>query len=181
MSLQLLDPEDAVALERFERAFYGAFIRAKANRLARHLWQWNDDTRRIRPHIPYADQRVFVRWEDDGTVDTAAAINLRLVSYQAARLGFDPPPASLSGHCEVLTLFSRRDADLVGLRTFLQEVAVDLLALGLRSADATCTDRLLPAYRHIGGQPLARRSLDGENRTLLRFQLAEVARLQALT
>jgi hypothetical protein len=181
MSLQLLDPADAEALERFERGFYEAFIRAKANRLARHLWLWNDETRRIRPHIPYADQRVFLRWEEDGTVDTAAAINLRLALYQASRLGFDPPPATLSGHCEVLALFSRCDADLVGLRTFFQEVAEDLLALGLRSADATCTDRLLPAYRHIGGQPLAQRSLDGENRTLLRFQLAEVARLQALT
>ena len=181
MSLQLLDPADAVALERFERAFYEAFIRAKANRLARHLWQWNDETRRIRPHIPYADQRVFLRLEEDGSVDTAAAVNLRLVSYQSARLGFDPPPATLSGHCEVLALFSKRDADLLGLRTFLQEVAEDLLALGLRSADATSTDRLLPVYRHIGGQPLAQRSLNGENRTLLRFQLAAMAELRALT
>jgi hypothetical protein len=181
MSLQLLDPEDGEALERFERAFYGAFTRAKANRLVRSLWQWDDAARRIRPHIPYADQRVLFRNDEEGAVDTAAAINVRLASYQAARLGFDPPPASLSGHCEVLALFSRRDADLVGLRTFFQEVAEDLLAQGLRSADATCTDRLLPAYRHIGGQPLARQCLDGENRTLLRFQLAQVARLQSLT
>ena len=155
MTLHQLDPTDAGALECFERAFHDAFSRAKANRLARLLWQWDDANRRIRPHIPYADLQVLLRWADDGGVDTAAAINWRMRDYQAARLEFERPDASLEGHCEVLALFSRRDADLVGLRTFLQEVAGLLLSQGLRSADATCTDRLLPVYRHIGGQPLA--------------------------
>ena len=78
-------------------------------------------------------------------------------------------------------LFSHRDADLVGLHHFIQEVAMALLEQGFRSADAICTDRLLPFYRHIGGEPLEQRRLHGENRTLLRFQLAEMALLKKLT
>lgn len=181
MTLERLDPADLAALERFERAFHAAFSRAKANRLARRLWHWDDAACRIRPRIPYDDQHVYLRWQQDGAVDTAVAINWRLGDYQAALLGFPPPPPDLSGHCEILALFSQRDADLVGLRTFLREVAATLLRDGFRSADATSTDRLLPVYRHIGGQPLERRSLDGENRTLLRFPLQRVAELQALT
>jgi hypothetical protein len=181
MTIHRLDPSDGGSLERFERAFHAAFSRAKANRLARHLWHWDDTAGRIRPHIPYDDQHLYVRWQDDGDVDTAAAINWRLSDYQAARLGFPQPPPDLTGHCEILALFSHRDADLVGLRTFLVAVAATLLQNGFQSADATSTDRLLPVYEHIGGRPLERRSLDGENRTLLRFPLQEVAQLQALT
>jgi len=181
MTLERLDPADAAALERFERAFHAAFSRAKANRLSRLLWQWDDTACRIRPHIPYRDQLVFLRWQDDDEVDTAMAVNWRMADYQAARLGFERPPRDLEGHCEILALFSHRDADLVGLRTFLCEAAGTLLEQGYRSADATCTDRLLPVYRHIGGEPLGQRSLDGENRTLLRFPLPEVAQLQELT
>lgn len=181
MTLHRLDPADGAALERFERAFHAAFSRAKANRLARRLWHWDDTAGRIRPRIPYEDQHIYLRWREDGEVDTAAAINWRLADYQAALLGFAPPPAELRGHCEILALFSQRDADLVGLRTFLRDVATTLLRDGFESADATSTDRLLPVYEHIGGRPLERRSLDGENRTLLRFPLHAVARLQALT
>ncbi|MFM7312897.1 MAG: hypothetical protein ACKO0M_06985 [Cyanobium sp.] len=180
MTLQRLDPADGPSVERFERAFHASFSRAKANRLARRLWQWDDEAGRIRPSIPYEDQLIFVRWQEDGDVDTAVAINWRLEQYQAARLGFEPP-ADLSGHCEILALFSQRDADLVGLRTFLCESAVELMKEGYRSADATCTDRLLPVYTHIGGEPIGTRSLEGENRTLLRFRLAEVAQLHDLT
>ncbi len=181
MTLERLDPADGAALERFERAFHTAFSRIKPNRLARRLYQWDDAAGRIRPHIPYDDLHVYVLWGEDGSVDTAGAVNWRLADYQAARVGFPPPPPDLIGHCEILALFSQRDADLVGLRTFLVEVAGTLLAHGFQSADATSTDRLLPVYQHIGGRPLERRSLDGEHRTLLRFPLQEVAQLQALT
>lgn len=181
MTLERLDPTDPSALERFERAFHAAFSRAKANRLARRLWHWDDEAGRIRPRIPYDDQHVYVRWQDDHGVDTAAAVNWRLADYQAALLGFPPPPADLNGHCEILALFSQRDADLVGLRTFLCGVAHALLQDGIQSADATSTDRLLPVYEHIGGQPLERRCIDGEHRTLLRFPLRAVSQLQALT
>jgi hypothetical protein len=181
MTLERLDAADPASLERFERAFHAAFSRAKANRLARRLWHWDDTAGRIRPRIPYDDQHVYLRWQDDGDVETAVAINWRLAKYQAALLGFPAPPAGLRGHCEILALFSQRDADLVGLRTFLREVAALLLQAGFESADATSTDRLLPVYEHIGGQPLEQRCLDGENRTLLRFPLQQVARLQALT
>lgn len=181
MTLERLDPADTTALERFERAFHAAFSRAKANQLARRLWHWDDAAGRIRPRIPYEHQHVYVRWRNDGDVDTAGAINWRLAEYQAALLGFAPPPPELNGHCEILALFSQRDADLVGLRSFLRDVAGALLQNGFQSADATSTDRLLPVYEHIGGQPLERRSLDGEHRTLLRFPLQQVAQLQALT
>ena len=181
MTLQRLDPADTVALERFERAFHDAFSQAKGNRLVRLIWHWDDAAGRIRPLIPYEDQQLYVLWRADGMVDTAGAINWRLADYQAARLGFPRPAGDLTGHCEILALFSHRDADLVGLRQFLSAVAVRLLEQGFRTADATCTDRLLPVYRHIGGQPLEARSIDGENRTLLRFQLQDVAQLQELT
>ena len=181
MTLHRIEPADSEALERFERAFHASFSRAKANRLVRLLWHWDDEAGRIRPRIPYADQHIYVRWHEDGEVDSAMAVNWRLAEYQAALLGFPPPPTELRGHCEILALFSRRDADLVGLRSFLCSSAEELLRLGYSTADATCTDRLLPVYRHIGGEPLAQRSIDGENRTLLRFQLPQVAGLVELT
>lgn len=181
MTLERLDPADAASLERFERSFYDAFSHAKTNTLTRQLWHWDDAHQRLRTRVPYADQHLYVRWQDDGSVDTAGAVNWRLTTYQAAQIGFPAPPAELSGHCEILALFSHRDADLVGLCSFLREVAASLLQLGFRSADATSSDRLLPVYRHIGGQPLERRTLHGESRTLLRFPLEQMAQLQALT
>lgn len=181
MNLHRLDAADPEARTQFERAFYEAFARAKANRLARRLYDWQDEQRRIRPHIPYADQIILVVCGEDGQVDTAAAINRGLTQYQAARLGFQAPPRDLRHHCEILVLFSRLDAALGELRTFLSRSAELLLQEGLRSADATCTDRLLPVYAHIGGQPLAECTLEGEHRTLLRFQLQEMAHLHELT
>lgn len=181
MTIERLDPADPLALERFEQAFYTAFARAKGNRLVRRLWDWDDTRQRIRPRIPYTDQVIYVIWDENQDVDTATAVNLRLASYQAAILGFAPPPAELSGHSEILALFSRRDAQLVSLRTFLCQVSSLLLDQGVISTDATSTDRLLPVYRHIGGEPIDQRSIDGENRTLLRFQLRQVAELKELT
>ncbi len=180
MLLERLDTTDAEALGRFERGFHDAFSRAKSNRLARHIYAWDDRQQRVRPHLPYDDQQVFVTWGQAGDVDTAGAINIRLNHYQASRVGFTPPPVSGGEHCEILVLFSHRDADVVGLHHFIQQVAMELLKQGYRSADAMCTDRLLPFYRHIGGQPLAQRRLHGENRTLLRFALAEMAALKQL-
>lgn len=181
MTVERLDPADALALKRFERGFHNAFSRAKANRLSRHIYRWDDQDRRVRPHLPYEDQLVFVSWQEDGEVDTAGAINCRMLRYQAARMGFTPPPAGEGDHCEILVLFSHRDADLVGLHGFIHQVALQLLERGYRTADAMCTDRLLPFYRHIGGEALDQRSLHGENRTLLRFRLQQMVELPKLT
>jgi len=181
MTMHRLDPADTEALERFERGFHRAFSRAKANRLARHIYQWDDQRGRVRPHLPYEDQLLLVSWLTNGDVDTAGAINCRMERYQAARMGFAPPPATAGEHCEILVLFSHRDADLAGLHGFIRQVALELLEQGYRSADAMCTDRLLHFYRHIGGEPLEQRSLHGENRTLLRFSLQQVAGLPELT
>ena len=60
MILQRLDSADPEALAGYERAFYAAFARAKANLLVRRLWHWDDSAGRIRTRIPYADQVVFL-------------------------------------------------------------------------------------------------------------------------
>ncbi len=200
MNLHRLDPADPEALSSYERAFYAAFARAKANTQVRRLWHWDDRACRLRTRIPYADQVVFLlrdgASDESGAggrqdaaaakpdavsdVDTAVALNWRLADHQSAVLGFAPPPP-LQGHCEILAMFSRRDADLSGLRNFMRTAAQQALELGLRTADATCTDRLLPAYRHIGGQPLDACSIEGERRTRLRFDLENLARLERLT
>ena len=184
LNLHRLDPADPEALADYERAFYAAFARAKANLLARRLWHWDDSAGRLRTRIPYADQVVFLLCDPVdaglGAVDTAIALNCRLAEHQSAILGFEPPPP-LEGHCEILALFSRRDADLSGLRNFMRTAAQQALALGLKTADATCTDRLLPVYRHIGGQPLDTSTIDGERRTRLRFKLETMAQLERLT
>ncbi|MFZ0409295.1 MAG: hypothetical protein WAM11_14470, partial [Cyanobium sp.] len=176
------------ALASYERAFYAAFARAKANTQVRRLWHWDDSARRLRTRIPYADQIVLVLRDPVdldpaaalSEVDTAVALNWRLADHQSTSLGFEPPPP-LEGHCEILALFSRRDADLSGLRTFMRTAAQQALDLGLKTADATCTDRLLPVYRHIGGQPLDACSIGSERRTRLRFKLEAVAQLERLT
>ncbi|MCX5966440.1 MAG: hypothetical protein NTV57_02125 [Cyanobacteria bacterium] len=200
MNLHQLDCADPEALAGYERAFYTAFSRAKANTLVRRLWHWDDSAGRIRTRIPYADQVVFLLRDPVeaagadavgttaktavgaglGAVDTAVSLNYRLAEHQSAILGF-APPAPLAGHCEILALFSRRDADLSGLRNFMRTAAQRALALGLKTADATCTDRLLPVYRHIGGQPLDTATIDGERRTRLRFKLETMAQLERLT
>ena len=190
MRLHRLDPADPQALASYERAFYAAFARAKSNTLARRLWHWDDSACRIRTRIPYADQVVLVLRDPVSPdpsdadaiseVDTAVAFNWRLAEHQSAILGFAPPPP-LEGHCEILAMFSRRDADLTGLRNFMRTAAQQALEMGLKTADATCTDRLLPAYRHFGGQPLDACSIEGERRTRLRFNLQALARLERLT
>ena len=180
MNFLRLNHDNVAGVQRFEEAFYNAFSRAKANRLVRRLWIWDDGARRLRTKIAYEDQYIFVLEDSDGSIDTAAALNWRLAHYQAAQLGFSVP-SGMEGHAEILTLFSRRDADLTGLRVFLRQAAEASLALGLRSADATCTDRLLPVYKHLGGIPLASTLIEGERRTLLRFALEPVTQLQQLT
>ncbi|MCP9808958.1 hypothetical protein KBY58_05890 [Cyanobium sp. HWJ4-Hawea] len=180
MEIKRLNHLDDLAVQRYEEAFYLAFSRAKSNRLIRQLWNWDDVAGRIRTKIPYQDQHIFLLRAPDGNVDTATAINWRMEDYQAAQLGFIPPE-SIAGHAEILTLFSRKDADLEGLRRFMKLTAEECLALGLRSADATCTNRLLPIYQHLGGEALASRLIDGEQRTLLRFELEPLATLKELT
>ncbi len=197
LRLQQLDSTDPRAVCAYERAFYDAFARAKVNTQVRHIWDWDDRAGRIRTRIPYADQVVFVLRDpvagDPGAgagkeaagtdagnaVDTALALNWRLAEHQIASLGFEPPPP-LEGHCEILALFSRRDADLTGLRTFLCTAAQQALDLNLKTADATCTDRLLPVYRHIGGQTIDANVIHGERRTRLRFDLQQLAQLKQL-
>jgi hypothetical protein len=144
----------------------------------------------IRTRSPSADQVVLVLRDPVSPdpsgadaiseVDTAVAFNWRLAEHQSAILGFEPPPP-LEGHCEILAMFSRRDADLTGLRDFMRTAAQQALEMGLKTADATCTDRLLPAYRHFGGQTLDACSIEGERRTRLRFNLEALARLERLT
>lgn len=180
MNFHRLNHNNVVAVKRFEEAFYIAFSRAKANRLVRHIWIWDDGAKRLRTRIAYEDQHVFVLQDSDGSIDTATALNWRLAHYQASQLGFSVP-SDMEGHAEILTLFSRRDADLTGLRVFLRKAAEASLALGIRSADATCTDRLLPVYQHLGGVPLANTMVEGERRTLLRFELEPLTQLQQLT
>jgi hypothetical protein len=96
-------------------------------------------------------------------------------------------PVSVSSHrppwraiARSWCFFSRRDADLTGLRTFLCLAAQQALDLNLKTAYATCTDRLLPVYRHIGGQMIDQHTMEGEQRTRLRFDLQQLAHLRHL-
>jgi hypothetical protein len=165
-----LDLSNGEHIDAFERAFYQAFSRSKGNQLVRKLWIWNDDRARLKTRIPYSDQKIFVSWDEAGEVDTAVAFNCSNDYFQAGFFGFELP--ARQGSCyEILAFYSKRDQKFRELRDFMWQCALYCDQHGVSCIDATCTDRLLRAYRRVGAVLQSTVMIDGETRHLIRFSI----------
>lgn len=170
-----LDLSNEAHVDAFERAFYLAFSRSKSNQLVRRLWIWNDEAARLKTRIPYSEQKIFVSWDEEGGVDTAVAFNCSTDYFQAGFFGFERPALLDSGY-EILAFYSKRDQKFRELRAFMWQCALYCDQQGVSCIAATCTDRLLRAYRRVGAVLQSTVMIDGEARHLLRFNIADFLR-----
>lgn len=176
----LLDLADPGCVRAYERAFYEAFSRVKANQLIRDLWIWDDRDRLLRTRIPYAHQCIFVLGGADGAVKMAMAINISPDHYQASAFGFARPVHEPEASCEILTFFSTCRNKWTHLHRFLVAAAHHWPRERMRWADATCTQRLLPIYQHLGADVLASCHISNEARHHLRFNIASFSSSKSL-
>lgn len=171
----LLDSSCAHERLAFEQAFYTCFSQVKGNQLIRDLWIWDDETCRLRTRIPYGEQRILVVRDRLGAVDMAMAINISQAQLQSTWFGFSPPKNEPGESCEILTFFSTRQNKLASMRDFLITCAQYGEREGWRWADATCTQRLLRIYLHMGSRLVASCSINGEARHQIRMDIASVS------
>lgn len=171
--LDLGRPDEIAA---FERGFYAGFSHATHNRLVRWLWEWDDDARRLRTRIPYAEQKIWVLGNSADGITGAIAVNLAMNTLQAAAYGFAVPAGLVGGRvCEFLTLFSVGDLSLTSKHALWNELFDDLRAEGYAHAVATTSPKILPLYRWAGAEVVAEATLEGEVRYFLRFDLGRTA------
>jgi hypothetical protein len=170
----LLDTSSAQEQLIFEQSFYATFSQVKSNRLIRDLWIWDHEACRLRTRLPYHDQRILVVRDGRGGVDTAMAINSSQTHHQGSWFGFSRPNEP-GDSCEILTFFSKGINKLATMRYFLITCAQYGEREGWRWADATCTQRFLPIYLHMGSRLVASCSIDGELRHQIRMEISTVA------
>jgi hypothetical protein len=166
----LLDTSDEAAVAEYERAFYNAFVKVTSNQLIRTLWCWDTESQRLKTHIPYEHQRVYVGRDAQGVIEMAIAANTVLKHYQSSAFGFSPPNPS-TGCCEFLTFFTQGNHRLAHKLHFWEGCFTDLLKNGYRTGYASSAARLLPVYKRIGGKVLAERQVESEMRYHWTFSL----------
>jgi hypothetical protein len=171
----LLDSSCAHEKLAFEQAFYTSFSQVKGNQLIRDLWIWDDEARRLRTRIPYSEQRILTVRDSMGAVNMAMAINFSQTQLQASWFGFSSPSSEPGESCEILAFFSTRQNKLASMREFLITCSQYGEREGRRWADATCTQRLLRIYLHMGSRLLASCSINGEARHQIRMDIASVS------
>ncbi|BEL05827.1 hypothetical protein Q0Z83_040180 [Actinoplanes sichuanensis] len=172
----LLDTGDIAAVERYERHFYQAYTRLTDNRLVRRIWIFDDERQRVRTSIPYRDQVVY-QWRPapDAEPGCYLAVNLEVKrAFQSAHYGFTPEPGETC--CEFLNVMTASPVPAGRLFAgFIRDVGMrDLVDRGFDVAYGTCTRRLLAPYLRLGAQHAAARTIDGEERHLLRWPIGEL-------
>ena len=170
----LLDTSCSQERATFEESFYATFSQVTTNRLIQDLWIWNHETCRLRTRIPYHDQKILVVRDGQDGVDMAMAINFSQTHHQGSWFGFTRPNEP-GDSCEILALFSKGANKIATVRSFLITCAQYGERQGCRWADATCTQKLLPIYLHMGSRLLATRSIDGELRHQIRMDISSVS------
>lgn len=178
--LRLLDTSRPEQVLLFERAFYRGFRESTHNQIIRWLWQWDDEHQRLRTRIPYEDQHIWVSYEEDPP-GHGVAVNWRMALFQSGVFGFSLPDSlrEPGKTCEVLACFSWAHPSLTKFHASWTELFRALQDMGLAIAVATCADQILPLYRRMGATILDQRTVDGQERYFLRFELVRTARWNA--
>lgn len=166
--IQILDTTNDLDRLAFERAFYASFQRLGYNQLSRELWIWDDDKRLLKTRISYDDQIVFVLRDSSSLINAGMAVNVGHTHYQASCFGFQRT-STLEPSCEVLTAFSARENQTIGLFRLGSQVAHYLQSIGIRWSTATCTQKLLKLYLRFGGQLLGSHTINGDIRHHIMF------------
>jgi hypothetical protein len=104
------------------------------------------------------------------------AVNLDVErAFQSTHYGFSPEPGERC--CEFLNVMTPAPVSAARVFTrFIRDVGMrDLVDRGFDVAYGTCTRRLLAPYLRLGAQHAAARTIDGEERHLLRWPIDELA------
>lgn len=175
---EALDAADPTAVRAYEESLFNAFAAIlKINPLVRNLWDWDDDRRRLRTRVPYADQYVaLMREAHSGAIAFSVGVNLFPGKFwQSGTYGFAPPPESEPA-CEFLIMANgeaKPEHGAVILRHFIRgHFFAELRRRGYRCAFGTSADHLRALYRRVGAVVVAEHNIDGFRRTLFRWDLA---------
>ena len=176
MDLELLNLNDPNAIIEWEKALYTAFSKVPGNRIIRSLWLWDDQNQRLAMRIGYNDQRIYCWRNEQRTITSGIAINVRMHQFQASAFGFQTPEqeGDTNAHCEAIAAINSERWGLTGDFQFRRTVFYDLYKLGFRWVWATTSDRIYHFYQRMGAELVEEKWIGEERRRLLRFRLHSV-------
>jgi hypothetical protein len=151
----------------FERAFFEAFEPLTHNKLIRKLWRWDEANRRLRTAIPYDKQCIFAARDSKGALSTVLALSFDLKITQSGFYGFEVP--NEPQNCEALAFFGLGMRSVQPTRQFWNWSRAELQKRGFSTIYATCSPRVMPVYRFVGGTVEQRREIEGETRYFFRL------------
>lgn len=171
----VLDLQDGSVVERFEKAFYQAFVNLNSNRLVRKIWDWDEGNGRLKTRISYEDQIIFAWHSPEGELRCASAVNLNNNCSQFGSFGFKVPAHKVGRYCEVLTLFTCNIERANGIkldRLFLRAFCIQYLRQqGYDFILATCAQRPLSTYLRWGWEVIGETTIDNEKRYFLYYDI----------
>lgn len=169
--LNLQNPDN---IQAFERAFFTAFAPLTHNQLIRKLWIWDEKNSRLKTRVPYDEQTIFVARDQNGDIETALALGIKLQTIQSENYNFHIP---LSTHnCEALAFFGLGERRMRHTMTFWKSCREVLRQRGTENIYGTCAPRVLPVYLWVGARVLESREVEQETRHFFRISLLESAR-----
>lgn len=169
---ELLDTSDPAAVREYEEAFYQSSSKVSTNQLMQKLWVWDDEARRLKTRVSYADQLICVLREPSGSLHSAMAFNVALHQFQAAAYGF-VAPAVPRGAFEVLTFFAVAAETSEVRADFWARCVALLSACGYHAGYATTARRPLSMYQRAGWRVLGEREIESERRYFLYYKIPQ--------
>ncbi len=164
--VEILDHSDPEKIREYENAFYKSFLRL-SNPGIRGLWDWDDESRRIKAKIPYEHQRIYYVRDHDGKMGSAIAFNISQEFFQSSAYDFQRPDGLPS--FEIVTLFASSGNTMN--KVHMLERARNDFFNEFAYCYATCGERVLPLHVRIGAEILGKSEVNGQLRYFLRYDL----------
>jgi hypothetical protein len=171
----ILDTGNLMEVELYERAFYSVFVKVTSNRLVRKIWDWDEESHRLKTKIPYEDQVVFSCRNAQGEIKSAVAFSLNTAESQFGNFGFQVPAGKKGRYVELLTLFTQPRVRLDGFRftqSFFRPHCVAYMQnMGYDFGLTTCAERPLATYLRWGWEVLEEAVIDHQKRYFLYYDI----------
>lgn len=169
-----IDLTNASEREIYEKHFYAAFNKLKAQSLIRQIWNWDDELQRISLKIPNEKIALYT-WKNEQEQNLFYVGGIYERSYsQFEYYGF-AAPEDAGKYCEILTLFSTPyfagnlyNLEKEFLKAYCYEQAREH---GCNSLLATCAPHLLRLYLKWSWKLVESKNFEGGVRHFIQLDL----------
>jgi len=165
---KLLNKDDPLEIEEFERVFYKAFKNI-ADPSLEAVFDIDHSQRRIKTLIPYRNQEIMTaRFE--GSVIAASAVNFNMnAPLQLEKYGFSIDKTE-DCICEGLFIFNVQP-DLPFMFAFKERLLQYLISQNIRKVYSTCSQKRIRGYRLLGFTDIDMGFFNGQKKYLLTMNL----------